>query len=382
VTPPRRRPRAARALLVLLLAACGAEPADGDAPGGGELPSAWTVAPAGLRIGAAEDGSDALAFVTAAVRLPHGDIAVADAGSHRVDVFDAAGHRVRSLGREGRGPGELSHPSWLGVRGDTLLVWDMVQSRLTRFDTAGTLMRTDPPLTGLGSFARVFGQRDDGSLLAAASASAEWRPGAYRDSMLVVWIRPDGRRDTVASVPGDEQFGTRSADGRVSESTTRPFGRRTLVAAQGRRVYVGTADAPAILATLDGRAWDTVASLPGAPPAVTRKDVDDYWALLLASGTRSPAGPPEGVEYPARFPPYGDLRVAPDARVWVALPVRPSEWSVGSRWLVFAPDGALMVRVEVPGRTRMLQVTDRWILVVDTDPDGRQTVIEYALSPS
>jgi hypothetical protein len=368
---------------LLLLAACGAERADGHAGGDGEPGVAWNVVtPAALRIGTAQDGSDALFFVTAAARLAHGDILVADAGNHRVDVFNASGKKVRSLGRQGRGPGEFSQPSWLGFRGDTVLVWDMVQARLTRFDTAGTLIGTDPPVTDLGSFPRVAGQRDDGSLLAVASESADWRAGAHRDLLLIVWMRPDGGRDTVATVPGDEQFGTRSPDRRVTETTTLPFGRRTVVSTHRGNVFLGTADSPVIVASPGGTEWDTVASLPGPLRPVAPKDVDDYWARLRVTGARAPLRPPEGMAYPTHYPPYTDLQIAPDGDVWASLPSRPSEWSVSSRWLVFSPEGKLRGNVEIPGRNRMLQVGDGWILVAETDADDREIVVRYTLSGS
>lgn len=369
------------ALPLLLLAACGAERADGHAGEEGAPARAWkVVASADTRIGGSDAGSDALFFVSAAERLAHGDIVVADAGNHRLDVFDAIGRKVRSLGREGRGPGEFSHPSWVGVHDDTLLVWDMAQSRLTRFDTAGTLIGTDPPVTDLSSFARVVGRREDGSLLVAASASGDWRTGAYRDRLLILWMRPDGRRDTVGIVPGDEQFGTRSPDGRVTETTSLPFGRRTVVAVHGGRVYLGTADSPTIVASANGATWDTVASLPNAPLPVTRRDVDEYWTRLRVTGARSMPRPPEDIEYPERYPPYTDIHVAPGGDTWVALPTRPSEWSVGGEWLVFSPDGSLRGRVEIPGRTRVLQVGDDWILVAETGPDDRQMVVKYSLA--
>ena len=361
--------------LPYLLAGCGAERGDGD------MPAAWRrLGSAETRIGGSE--GDGLFFVTAAQRLAHGDIVVADAGNHRLDVFDATGRKVRTLGREGRGPGEFSHPSWVGVHGDTLLVWDMVQSRLTRFDTAGKLIGTYPPVSDLSGFPRLVGRRDDGALLMVAPASDSWRAGAYRDSLLILWMRPDGRRDTVATLPADEQFGTRSQDSRVTETTNLPFGRRTVVTTHAGRVYVGTGDSPVILTTTDGSAWDTVAALLHAPRTVTPGDVDDYWANLRVTGTREPPRPPKGIVYPSRYPPYTDLRVSAGGDIWVSLPARPSEWSVGGQWLVFAPDGTPRGRVDIPGRARVLQVGDDWILVATTGPDERPMVVEYPLSAS
>ena len=44
-----------------------------------------------------------------------GNLWVLDAGNHRIQVFSAEGDFIRSLGREGQGPGELEQPSQLVI---------------------------------------------------------------------------------------------------------------------------------------------------------------------------------------------------------------------------------------------------------------------------
>ncbi len=372
------------AVSVLLAAVAAACTSDADRHANGhayERSAVWAVADTPvLRIGASD--AEGLVTVTGAVALPDGGVAIADAGTYRVDLFDRNGRRVRTLGREGRGPGEFSHPSWIGLRGDTLRVWDMVEGRLTLFDTAGRLIRTEPPVTDMGSFPRVAGQFRDGSLLLLATRAEATPSGPFRDSLLLVRVNPgDGGRDTLGRVPGDEQFGRRSPDGRVFETATLPFGRRTVVAVNGERAYVGTGDTSAILASSDGRTWSAAATLPPDRQRVTRQDIDDYWARLITrgSGSRFPRTPPEGLQYPAEYPPYTDLRITPSGDAWVHLPSRPSEWTQGGRWMVFAPDGSMRGTVHVPGRSRILELGDGWILVAETDADDRQLVSRYSL---
>lgn len=383
-------PRLARARLARLCAlaawagaaACSRGEARGAASADG-LPVAWTVAERPtLLIGASE--ADALVAVWDAVSLPGGGVAIADGGTQRVDVYDARGRRVRSLGRRGRGPGEFSSPSWIGLRGDTLRVWDMVEARLTLFDTAGGLIRVEPPVTDLGSFPRAAGQFADGSLLLMGGATEGWRPGPFRDSVLLVRLDgAAGTRDTLARVPGDEQVGSRSPDGRGQLSNPLPFGRRTVVAVRGDRVYLGTGDTSLIRSSADGSAWSPAAAVPGGRRRVARGDVDAYWAGLITRGSArsAPEKRPEGLPYPEAYPPYDDLLAPAGGGLWVHVPARPSEWKSGSRWIVFAPDGSVRGTVFVPGRKHLLAIGDGWILVSETGEDDRDLVARYALSP-
>lgn len=368
-------------VLVALSTACTSGEAR-DAGPASDLPAAWTLADsATLRIGASE--ADALGFVTSAVSLPGGGVALADAGSNRIDVFDAEGRRVRTIGREGRGPGEFTHPEWIGLRGDTLRAWDMVQARLTLFDTAGRVIRTEPPLTDLGSFPRAAGQFADGSILLLGGSTQAWRTGPFRDSMLLVRMHPGGRRDTLGRVPGDEQIGSRSSgNGRmVSKTDQLPFGRRTLVAVRGERVYLGTGDSSTIVSSADGTTWTRAAAVPGPRRRVTPQDIDDYWERLLVQGSTrgSPDKRPEGIEYPEEYPPYADVQPASNGDLWINLPSRPSEWGVGSRWIVFAPDGTVRGTVHIPGRARILEIGDDWILVSEMGADDQQLIARYPL---
>ena len=70
-----------------------------------------------------------------------GHVYVVDRKPMMVKVFDSAGVFVRSIGREGAGPGEF-RMAFIAVRGSNLVVHDPMNSRTSVFDTAGTYLRS------------------------------------------------------------------------------------------------------------------------------------------------------------------------------------------------------------------------------------------------
>ena len=66
------------------------------------------------------------------------ELFIADACTHRIDVFDPDGHFLRSFGKPGRAAGELTYPYGLAMLADgTLMVAEFGNNRLQRFDQAG-----------------------------------------------------------------------------------------------------------------------------------------------------------------------------------------------------------------------------------------------------
>jgi uncharacterized membrane protein/DNA-binding beta-propeller fold protein YncE len=67
-----------------------------------------------------------------------GNFFVADAGNHRVQVFDSRGRFLFSLGGRGSGDGELFWPAGVGVAADrSIFVADTGNNRVQKFDSAG-----------------------------------------------------------------------------------------------------------------------------------------------------------------------------------------------------------------------------------------------------
>jgi hypothetical protein len=90
------------------------------------------------------------------------EVWVLDGGNSTIYVYDLAGTPVRTIGRRGGGPGEFVTPSPLLERGDSILVWDRRQQRVTFLDLAGDYLGSRevavaPPSHGFVRTLRVRG---------------------------------------------------------------------------------------------------------------------------------------------------------------------------------------------------------------------------------
>ncbi len=97
---------------------------------------------------------DQLACIAA---LPHGAVAVYDVGLPQVFVIDSTGRIVRRLGRKGSGPGEYGGGSYgkhcMTTTADgTILLLDIHNARIDRWDSAGHVLRAIAAPTTQGMF--------------------------------------------------------------------------------------------------------------------------------------------------------------------------------------------------------------------------------------
>lgn len=81
-----------------------------------------------------------------------GTIYVLDGGSHRIQVFDAGGGYLRTLGQEGQGPGEFASPSNLVIGAGQVILKAEVR-RLSVWTLEGEHVRDTQLLRSLTSFA-------------------------------------------------------------------------------------------------------------------------------------------------------------------------------------------------------------------------------------
>jgi len=112
---------------------------------GSDLPLEWTFTRT-LTLGGREGGPESFYSVNERTVGVDGAsrIYVLDTDGHRLLVFDDEGRHLRTLGREGEGPGEIAWPIRLDVRPDgTALIEDIGRGRLHGFGPEGVPLETD-----------------------------------------------------------------------------------------------------------------------------------------------------------------------------------------------------------------------------------------------
>jgi hypothetical protein len=325
-----------------------------------------------IQVGTSE--TEPLFEVTTATFLPGNRIAFANSGTSEVIVLDSLGITILRLGRAGDGPGEFRSIDALHRgRGDSLIAFDRTLNRASVFALDGTLGRliTLPRING-ARLAQVF-PVGDGRFIGSINnrgvvLTSSGALGYARDPATHVVITAVGDiEDTVAIVPGDEQYyvvGGSRPDLLVSMNLF--YDKRAVyTVSRAGDLYAGLGNDLSVgIFGLDGRleriVRDSTANL-----ALTRAEFDQHVAKVVARATSEGAGPPPGWKYdlpiPDTKPPFSAFLLDDTGNLWVA-PFREDSFDDPQTWKVFDIEGQLLGSVAMPARFWPLAVSDTRIL--------------------
>jgi hypothetical protein len=326
-----------------------------------------------LILGSVGSGDGAVAAVT----LPDGRIAVADATARGVRFHDAGGGVIGVVGGEGDGPGRFHSVSRLGhVAGDTLWVADHRGGQLVLVTPSGEVGRYAFPvgLTVAGRFA------DDGYLMvpqwSGSLLGEDWVEGVRRDS--ASWGLWWPRREAAAQLldfPHDELMVLRGPEGPIA--AVPPFGRRTSRAVAPGSFWVGDQVAFEIRRHRPDGTLDAILRLEGVDLTLTEALKESVRPPRSGSDTALVDRLWKGV--PPTRPAYTRLLLDRSGNLWVAEHVAGTRPPI--HWLVFSADGAALGMVTLPPDFELLEVGGDFALGVE-GPEGARRVVRYGLAPA
>ncbi len=175
---------------------------------------------------------------------------VEDWGNSRIAVFDPEGHFNHAFGRKGQGPGEFEYPRIVSIEDGTVTVYDLTQSRTTRFSTGGELLSVDSHIFEARSHVSEIYHTPDGKRILLGEPPVMFSSSslnrAYGTSVRATVVSSAG--DTIAVLDTPEVIlGTQfmlEEYRLVAMAGVYFTGRPTLVYAPGRGLLVSTGAEP------------------------------------------------------------------------------------------------------------------------------------------
>jgi hypothetical protein len=303
-----------------------------------------------------------------------------------IKVYAPDGTFIRSVGREGQGPGEFQ-VGFIAIRGEHVVVQDPRTSRATLFDTAGTFIRSWH--TACCYWSPIHMDRESRIYIPSP------HPPEARESIQATWLRyrPDGKLVDTLVIPrltaAEQKVWTiRSGAGqnRIMMSMGIPFAPSQLSAYDpAGGVLTGWSGDYSLVVTrtgtdtvgIFGRSWapepitgemkrDTVESMVGRMTRQNRMDE------ALVRGTFSAS------DIPDAMPAFLGIHVDEAGYRWIRLGAAPVQG--GMIYDVFDPDGAWLGPVRVPA-TFSPWAPQHWgrdgLVLSTIDEDGMPVVLVY-----
>ncbi|HST59131.1 MAG TPA: 6-bladed beta-propeller [Longimicrobium sp.] len=370
------------AVVSVFLCACGRDETDVASQRGVWEPGEEWQLEEETRIGAADgEGPDAFAKVVDVTLDPMGRAWVADAQRFQIQVFDATGKHVRSIGRKGAGPAEFGAIAGMAWGpNDQLWVLDGANARFAVYDTAGTLVTTRPrssiitvsPWPGrVDEQGRVYDvaavPRPDGSItsLIVRSDSA----GQPRDTFHL----PEFRPDVFSITQGDKQ------NQRITQVAVPFTGRQAWTIDPEGYVWIANTGHYRIERHAFGGGVERVIERNPPPVPVTPEERSQ----MLENYRRYTE---QGIEIdvsriPRHHPPLSSFLFDDAGNLWVSPITSPDE---GRALDVFDPKAVYLGRVRLPATQRTALKTvrgDRMALVARDSLDVQSVIVMRIKKP-
>jgi hypothetical protein len=316
---------------------------------------------------------------------PRGNIYVADRWAIR--VFAPDGGLLRSIGRQGQGPGEFDALTSVEVMpGDSIYAFDAGTSRVTVFEPRAWRPAYTVRLGREQMFSpfEVHRVREGRSLVArfeAAYSEFDERAKKGRRLSVIRLLNADGSlsRDSVLSVPERENLVLHDPEG----VSVNPFGRGMSFAMASRdRLVAAWSDSLRFdVYSVDGRHLQTVRP-EWSPPRrrITAAERDSVVADL-ANELVPEASIRRAVEEhgATTWPLVQGMIVDDQDRVWMGITGGRGE---PHHWTAFDMRGARVAQVDLPVTARLRLVRGSTAYAVDLDENDVPQVVVYDLKPT
>ena len=322
-------------------------------------------------------------------------ILVLVAGHRELRIYGADGTWVRTIGRDGDGPGEMRSPGGVFVSGDSIFVIDNQLSRVTAISTHGDPLGVwaFPTLEAIGRIQP--GQRlDDGRWIGWGGirfANGEMPATGLSRQPVTYWLFPAHLppvADTILTTPGTEQHLNinTGADGQVVSATVHmpPLARSAPMAAdQDRFIWGDNAHRELRVTTLSGALttilrWDAPV-IPVDEPLVARMKVAALARIGDNERARDRIAALYAIPSPAPEVPYfSGIHLDPNGAIWVREYQLTTSDSV--RFRIFQRDGQFLGSLALPVRTTVHDIGRDQILTVWQDDDDLEHVRVYRIA--
>lgn len=347
----------------------------------------WTVSPEPvLSIGALDGPPEAQLFrVAGASRLDDGTVVVNNRGTIEIRFYGPDGGWLRSVGGPGEGPGEFASIAWFDVVGDTLVVKDGSQNRVTWFTRDGRVLESRAIRSPAGQFG-PRGMLGPGRFYETTSTGDPpgFEPGHVVFSTAVVAYREgDAAPDTVLRGPGGEGFlieSVRTINGRTQRGISNvliPYGGRGLNAfgPDGRIALSDGGDYDIHVLSPDGSRLRV--RRPVERRSVNDGDVarwiDDLLADVPDDRRAEPLRRLEEIPPAPLMPTHVDLQFDAAGNLWVEN-FRPPGDDAARTWSVHDPDGRWLGDVVLPEGLEVHEIGEDYVLGVEEDELGVEFV--------
>ena len=360
--------------------------------------SDWTLS-RGMAIGRVDDAVYGLSRVQQ-VMADSDHVYVLLPQDAKIRVFSRSGEFIREFGGRGRGPGEMTRPSWMGWYESRLWVSDFDQARFTLFDVATGDVETIPYRVNLPStyYFPVLVPRamlSNGRFVGYPTVSARFTSGGFVSARPVIASNTDGSRpdtlallsiagrnvEVTAGMPSGGSMHVMSPLPDVDLMGFAPDGSSAVIVR--RRAWSGSGPAEFDVMRIDV-AGDTLVrrTVDYEPRRIPRgffnDDIERLTDLPGVVDRRALAGAlREFYERRRYFPPVTDLTVGNDETIWLAGVDEDGE----REWLVLDASGESIGRFLLPATSRVSYAnrTEAW--VVEKDALDIPYVVRYDIVP-